>query len=271
MKKTGLFIGALLVFQISFAQDQKTEEDYLETDRPSISDAPTVVPPGTFQLETGFFYQQDEEYYGKEKEFHYPETALRIGLFKRTELRLKAELKHYRFSLKNRPEPLSDLKSPTGFDNISAGFKVQLIDKKDSGTNLALQIETTIPIESKEYRSREPEPELRLAIAQALTDKLSLHMNLGTRFQDPGGDVLKHTIDPLYTFSLAYELNKKLELFTEVYGQRESQSPFEHGFDTGFGYKLTPNLEIDAYGGLGLNEEAPDFFISTGVSFRLPK
>lgn len=40
--------------------------------------------------------------------------------------------------------------------------------------------------------------------------------------------------------------------------------------DFGFTYLVRPNLQLDLSSGLGFSKISPDFFISTGLSWRIP-
>ena len=43
-----------------------------------------------------------------------------------------------------------------------------------------------------------------------------------------------------------------------------------HSFDTGLTYMLTDNLQLDGAVGFGLSDEADDWFMTFGVSYRFP-
>ena len=38
--------------------------------------------------------------------------------------------------------------------------------------------------------------------------------------------------------------------------------------DGGLTYLIKNNIQVDAYGGLGLSENANDFFLGTGIAFK---
>ncbi|MBL8851755.1 MAG: transporter [Planctomycetaceae bacterium] len=43
----------------------------------------------------------------------------------------------------------------------------------------------------------------------------------------------------------------------------------QHYFDGGFTVKLTPDVQCDIRAGNGLNDAADDYFIGTGLSWRM--
>ena len=46
---------------------------------------------------------------------------------------------------------------------------------------------------------------------------------------------------------------------------------FVEAFDTGITYLLTPRLQLDASGSIGLSDSASDWTLGLGLSFRFPR
>jgi hypothetical protein len=57
MKKNLFLIAILLV--VTFAASAQTEKPEIVTDRPDQTEAPSLVPAGGLQVETGFIYEKD--------------------------------------------------------------------------------------------------------------------------------------------------------------------------------------------------------------------
>jgi hypothetical protein len=272
MLKRCLFLLAFLISFNLYAQESNSETEEMHTDRPSKGDGAKVVSVGTIQLESGFFYQKDRTRKYKEEIFYFPETALRIGIFKKAEFRFKTRLEQDRISYPgSQGQVKSAFKTGTGLGEISCGFKLNIIEKKESESALAFQAETNIPIESEPYRTRVLEPLIKIIGQKKISEKLFTQTNIGVEIQDRGGDKITYTINPVYTLGFGYFLTDKFVIFGEANGIRKPDAPFQHGLDGGFAYRILPNLQLDAFGGFGLNEEAPDFFLNTGLCFRLPK
>jgi len=66
-------------------------------------------------------------------------------------------------------------------------------------------------------------------------------------------------------------LTRSLGIFVEAFGLLATERENEHLVDAGFTWLVLPNLQLDFSGGLGLNEAASDYFISAGLSYRIPR
>jgi hypothetical protein len=99
-----------------------------------------------------------------------------------------------------------------------------------------------------------------------LTDNISLGYNLGTEWDG-------ETPEPVFIYTLAtgFSLTEKIGAYIEVYGFAPQLSRAEHRADAGFGWYMNPNILFDLSGGVGITDNAPDYYGSLGFSIRLPK
>jgi hypothetical protein len=102
--------------------------------------------------------------------------------------------------------------------------------------------------------------------AHTLSDKFSLSYNVGAAWN---GTTPEATF--LYTLALGYSISNKLAVFIESYSFFPEASKADNRFDAGFTYKITTVVQFDISGGIGLSDNSPDSFLSTGISFRLFK
>ncbi len=70
---------------------------------------------------------------------------------------------------------------------------------------------------------------------------------------------------------MSRNFSDQLTGFAEYYGQKQELQHFAHHLDAGIAWKIKPNLQLDMLGGIGLGTDAPNFFVESGFSFRLPK
>ncbi|GEO06962.1 hypothetical protein AAE02nite_46260 [Adhaeribacter aerolatus] len=240
------------------------ESEELNTDRPTRAQSPAVIPRGTLQIETGFEFQKKHSEAGDQKEYLDPTTLIRIGILKKMELRLNADLK------KERTEALAgaESKNKLGFNDVMVGAKVQLYEGKGAIPQVSFLGNVTLPVGDKEFRPPHAAPEGRLLFSSALSDKVELQYNLGYRKHR---DHEEYRGEALYAVTGDLKLTDKLTYFAEIAGQKPHLGKAEHLADMGFLFKLLPNLQLDVIGALGLNEEAPDYFAGGGITWRIPR
>lgn len=272
MKKPLLLLLAFFTFQAGYAQQESSlETKEMETDRPSVGDAAKVVPKGALQFEVGLKYENDETNFTSDKEFELPQALVRYGVLDFLELRLRAQVTHQVHDITART--IGDNRTTdTGADKIMLGTKVQLYKKEGSRTAIALQADFQLPIGDATLQPENVQPKLRLNFRHDLSKALSLNYNLGVEWEE---NVNPATLEEykkfgLYTLGLQYKITNSFGVFAEAFGELH-QNDMQQSFDVGLGYKVKPNLQFDLYAGAAASEEAPDYFVSGGVSFRLPK
>jgi hypothetical protein len=154
----------------------------------------------------------------------------------------------------------------SGTGPFYAGFKVKLLDEKSWIPEIAFLGALNLPFTAYSYyKPKYVSPNLRFSFSHTLSDRFSLGYNLGAEWD---GD----SVNPNYFYSLVLGLSvtKKIGFFAENYGLLVDSLTNEHMFDAGFTFLILPNLQADISGGIGLNEQATDHFISAGITWRLP-
>lgn len=235
----------------------------LVTDRPDQTESSSVVPKKTLQLETGFVYSLDEDALTKDISIVYLTNLLRYGLFDNLELRLGG--------LYSSHETLSKetdiTQSRQGFGPLYTGFKVQITREAGLLPEIAFLAGLALPFTAnEELRPSNTAGGMRFSFSHALTERFSLGYNLGAEWD---GD----SPAPAYYYSVAvgFGISGKAGAYMEFFGLMPEEEPHTHLFDAGFTYLIRPNLQLDASGGIGLQEEAMDYFLGFGFSWRLPR
>ncbi len=247
-----LSILLLVFFYPAVAQEEK-----IQSDRPDQSQAPTVVPKHTVQAEIGYQYQRNSEENITVKTHAYPTALVRLGLTDKIELRLQSA---WRDSVVVG-EPRRKV---VGSAPLSVGAKVQLWEEKGWLPEAGIIGMVALPIGSKTFRPDRLEPQFRLAFLHSLTDKLELQYNLVQGWVD--GNAM-----PGYTASLSAEAGDKFTFFAEVFGSKEVGEEAMHQVNGGLLFFPLKLLQLDVAVGHRLNEAAPDFFFTGGLSVRLPR
>jgi len=107
--------------------------------------------------------------------------------------------------------------------------------------------------------------------AYEATDLVPLPTSRGGTRSD---DSTKHAFTVVaQSFSMEYELTDKLTPYAEWFllspaGAMEPGVGPQHYIDTGFTYKVTPNIQLDGRAGTGLSPHSTAFFCGSGLSLR---
>jgi len=250
------FILALLLILWGAGGVWGQSGEEIETDRPDQTESSALVPKGAIQLETGYFLQKAKEEGVPVKTHAYPTALLRVGLLDWMELRVMSALRDS--VVENGTNPTS-----RGLSPLNVGLKFKLWEEQGIRPEAALIVRAALPVGSRAYRPENPEPEIRLAFTNAISEKVDVAYNLTHSWVE--GDPRRG-----YTLAMSGEVADRVTIFGEVFGQKQKGARAEHQADVGILYLLLPNLQLDLSAGTGLNKAAPDFFLTTGVSVRLP-
>jgi len=260
-------LAFILSFYLTIPAWAQNNTEALNSDRPDRTQGPAIVPPRTLQIETGLQYQIDKSDDLPTKEYLYPETLIRIGIVKWAELRLSAEYKK-----ENHPAGMGSsdnrMVSNTGFNNIQVGTKLNFYEGKGAIPEIGFQGNITLPVGDESFRPLHVTPEVALVFSNKITDKLDLQYNVGYGNQ-PGDD--GYQAQAYYAGLVSLKLTDKLQGYGEFFAQKAKDRSAENNVDVGLLVLLLPNLQIDVAVGAGISEAAPNNFISTGLTWRLPR
>lgn len=258
MKKIILVIVASIILSAAFAQDKPE----LVTDRPDQTEAPSLVPRGGVQVETGFQFETDKEGGVKTQNYTYNTTLLKYGINEHLELRL---INEYLGTSIDASGELRDVKI-SGLSPLALGVKLKLADEKGFWPQAAFIGHINFKTGAKAYQPEYTAVDFRFTFAHGLTDKLALSYNLGAEWDGGTPDATF-----LYTLSLGYKFNRILGAYIEGYSFFPENSKADNRVDAGITVLITPMVQWDMSAGVGLSSNSPDSFVSTGLSFRLFK
>jgi hypothetical protein len=235
----------------------------LVTDRPDQTESSAVVPRKSLQLEAGFVFSMDEDAQIKDKSIIYNTTLLRFGLLDNLELRLGG----FYASHETLDKETDITQSLHGFGPLYTGIKVQVARESGLLPEIAFLAGLALPFTANEaFRSSSTAGGMRFSLSHTLSERFSLGYNLGAEWN---GD----SPAPAYFYSIAlgFAISGNAGTYLEFFGLLPEEEPQSHLFDAGFTYLVRPNLQLDVSGGIGLQEEALDYFLGFGVSYRLPR
>jgi len=235
-------------------------DEPLITDRPDFTESSVTVGRGVAQLEMGYSYTYDSEAGGRTKSHSYPELLLRYGIL--------AEWLELRVGWSYAEETTNALAQ--GSEDLYLGFKIALTPQEGILPEMALIPQMTVPSGSSAFTAGETLPGVNWVYGWEINDCISTG----------GSSQLNKAIDgttsnEYYEFAqswtIAYSLTDRLGAYTEWFAFIPSGADTErnkHFFNGGFTFLVNNDLQLDAFAGLGLNRNAEDYFVGTGVSKR---
>jgi hypothetical protein len=253
----------------SDVKNEVTKETYefpesIVTDRPDQTEAPIITPPGFFQIEVGAQseFDNNSDIKMRSQSTLYNTTLWKYGVTKNFELRLITE---YAGDKYRSYSGLSDTAFKLNvFNPVSIGSKIHLQSQKGIIPEISLITHLELPyFGSHNYKPQFIIPRFRFLFAHSLSDRFSFSYNFGGEWEDGTNEATG-----IYTASLGAALTDKLSCFLEAYGFIKEKGEADHRLDGGFTYLISNDVQIDCSGGIGLTQNAPDYFLSAGLSFR---
>jgi hypothetical protein len=257
-----ILLSALMLSVAGFIKAQPLEQ--IITDRPDQTESSFTVPPGFLQIETGMVYESDTKNYTllieppvvakkKERTLYLPSVLIRYGLTGSIELRFGGGL------TKQRDAAFT-------VEPVVAGFKMKLIDEKKFVPQTAFIFHVNVPYNKN--HTDYPSPDFILTFSNTLSRKLSLGYNIGFLWELSRSNTVTKF---LYTLAAGYSVSPKVSIFAEPFGYFILDGESTHMINSGITYLISENVQIDFSAGAGLSYVAPDWFIGSGLSLRLPR
>jgi hypothetical protein len=228
----------------------------LSIDRPDVSNLPTTVWKGHYQLEIGTEWDQGP----LTKEFYAPNLVLRTGLSERIELRLGFN----RLFLDSLDDGMSD-----DVLFVSIGGKYRFVEEDGARPSIAIQPEFSLPFGGGAYIHHDY-PNYALAdysivmlFNNTLHKQVFLNYNVGVFWSRNG------RVDYLLSASASFLHTHRIGYFFEGYTLIEEKSSLPLSFDAGLMFLSSPRIQFDLYiGNRGVDTER-FWFWGGGVGFRI--
>jgi hypothetical protein len=228
----------------------------ISTDRPDQSNTPLLIPKGALQIETGFIVEKQKTLLFTQRNFTYNNTLLRFGINDHFEVRLN--------TLYQGVSASSDMTPSNGFGPVSVGLKIKLADERGLWPQTSILSHINLRSGTTQFKPSHTSNDITLACSHELNERLSLTYNFGVKW-----DGESPVATTLYALSFAFDITDKLAAFVESYAFLPEERKSDQRIDAGITYNINPLLQWDLSGGLGVSENAPDNFLSTGLSIRL--
>ncbi|MEX2306738.1 MAG: transporter [Pirellulales bacterium] len=237
----------------------------LVTDRPDFTESSVTVGYGVAQLETGYTFTYNNDGDETLRSHSFPEALLRVGIFAEW-LELRVDWNY----LEEDTEDGGVDESAAGAEDLGLGIKLALTPQECLLPETAIILQMTVPSGSSDFTADEVMPAVAYLYSWEINDNWSTGgLSAAHRAKDEVTDdayVLLHQ-----SWTVVRSLTDRVGAFTEWFVLAPTSADtdhVEHYVNGGFTVLLNDDLQWDVRAGLGLNDDADDFFTGTGVSFR---
>ena len=234
----------------------------ISTDRPGQSNSPTVVAPGSIQLEGGLTFERETNAGDPNTNtLSVPGVLLRVGLLSFLEARVLAD----GFIYEDRKR---DNDRSSGSD-LTLASRARLFDQKGIRPATALDFNLSLPTGSDAVTSDGVDPSGTILLGWNLSERFGALVNLGLGSTSLGKDNSRRAFQVAPTFSLTASVAERAGAFIEYYATFSDEGiKDEHALDGGFTWLVSDDLQLDLSAGAGLNNAAPDFYVAVGAAWR---
>ncbi len=234
----------------------------IRTGRPGASIGPYTVGKNVFQVQSGVNFARFDHDFSKSNAYRV-DAVLRYGVTERIEISGVAAMSRISQSIEN-----FSTSDQQGLSAAQIGVRFNLLNGKGEGLSMGIQSRLKLNVLSEDFEQDRLANTTILILGHPLGNRLSLTANLGfTTPGDPASDPYGGKLTGLYTLNLSAALNRKISVFVENFGTLR-QEQWNTQFDTGLGYLVTPDLQLDTSIGYGNNHGVQDVFIDFGFSWR---
>lgn len=246
----------------------------LTTDRPDTTESPFTVDAGRIQVETnvfGYARSRPDEQGTVTDTYEVGTTNLRIGLTSNAELSLVWQ--PYGLVRTREVNPVNVFRQ-SGIGGLDVRTKINFWGndsfEKPGATALGLLPFVTLPTDRHNGISPEfVEGGVIVPFAVKLSERFSLGLNAGATWLKEDGTTGYHT-EYLSSASLSYEWSDKVSTYYEVAGRFHTEDPRGDVvvLGTGFTYKLSKNVQLDAGVNVGVTPASDRVNPFVGLSTR---
>jgi hypothetical protein len=154
----------------------------------------------------------------------------------------------------------------SGLSDVFVGAKWRLTQHNSTPTQTAILFHLLLPVGQKQFRSETVIPQVIFALAQDISENFSLACNAGGTWN------YKEEVSE-YILSVAGGLGitESIGGYAEAYGEYSNVNFPAYFFDGGITYLPAGNIQLDASAGVGIVNNTSFWFVSTGLSVRLPR
>jgi len=246
-------LSAALAVEASAQKCGSDAQSTIVTDRPSNTSSSIVVPCGSLQFENGFLVTGN----GGQQTTDFPETSVRFGILRKTELRLTTPNYFYNFDTGSG--------FTNGFSDMSIGFKQQF-GPTPGNFNISFIPMVSLPTGAGPISSHGYDPMLQLPWSRGLSKNWTVAGMFSVSWPTQSGQRNRTGQASMF---FDRQLTAPLDAYVEYSGSFPERGGPQNYINTGASYKLSPHQQLDFHVIFGLSAATPDYQIGLGYSFRL--
>ncbi len=237
-------------------------------DRPTKSNGPLTVDAGLFQYETDLVNYLHSNAGGVSTRTYVAlDPTLKVGLTRRVDLEL--QFNGYTNTRVLDPGAGATVSRADGAGDLVVRSKVNLFGNDGGAAAMALIPYVKIPTAARTLGNNQVEGGLILPISITLPAGFALVVMPEIDLLKNNNDGGKH-VNVTGIVNIGYSINKRLTVFGELYSAvgADAHTPPVYTADAAVAYLLTDSIQLDAGANFGLNRNAPNLQIYTGISQR---
>lgn len=242
----------LFISQTAFGQFNET----IRTGRPGQAIGAFTVGKNILQFQQGLDYYSFADTKFPPRGF-VSNNVVRFGILETVELSALIDYQYENTKFDTNSVSLS------GLSNLHFGFRLHINDQKGWIPTTGFQMRLKIPKVSNDFGSTQLATVMVFVANWSLPKSMSIATNWILSYN--GND---HYPTGKYVLNFGFPIYKKWSGFIENYGQVR-QNIFQTRFDGGFAYLINNNMQLDLSAGYGNNQSVQDYFLSTGISWRI--
>jgi hypothetical protein len=249
---TAAFLLSLGVSMVS-AEECTQPSNPIETDRPDTTNSAIVVPVGSLQNENGMNISRQN---GADM-FDGTNSRWRLGIAPCLEV--LADVPNYVGTFRGS--------GPSGFGDVTPAVKWQ-VSPIPGRFDISITAGAALPTGATAIAGPGVQPYLQFPWSIELGGGWAVN-GMETNFFVPSSPTVKFSNQS--TFVIEKEITERSFLFVEYIGDYAVHGGTSHLFNSGGGYRITDNQQIDFHIAFGLNGNAPTYIFGIGYSFRLDR
>ena len=237
-------------------------------DRPTKSNGPLTVDAGRFQYETDLVSYQHSNVGGvSTRTYAALDPTLKVGLTRRVDLEL--QFNGYTNTRVSDPGTGSTLSRADGAGDLVVRSKVNLFGNDGGMAAMALIPYVKLPTAARALGNNQVEGGLIVPVSLTLPAGFALTIMPEVDVLRNANDSGKH-VNLTGVINLGYTIDKRWTVFAELYSAvgTDRQTPPVYTADAAVAFLLTDTIQLDAGVNVGLNRNAPNLQLYTGISQR---